>query len=56
VIAVVFRMDTPWTILYGYCLCIVDPEGDYTSLEALLGVTVFGGVDPLPHPSCSISN
>jgi hydroxymethylpyrimidine pyrophosphatase-like HAD family hydrolase len=37
-------------ILYGYCLCIVDPEGDYTSLEALPGVTVFGGVDPLPRP------
>jgi hypothetical protein len=29
-------------ILYGYSLCIVDPEGDYTSLEALPGVVVFG--------------
>jgi hypothetical protein len=37
-------------ILYGYCLCIIDPEGDYTSLEALPGVTVFGGADPLPRP------
>lgn len=36
-------------ILYGYCLCILDPEGDYTSLEALPGVLVFGGADPLPR-------
>jgi hydroxymethylpyrimidine pyrophosphatase-like HAD family hydrolase len=36
-------------ILYGYCLCILDPEGDYTSLEALPGVVVFGGADPLPR-------
>lgn len=37
-------------ILYGYCLCILDPEGDYTSLGALPGVTVVGGADPLPRP------
>jgi hydroxymethylpyrimidine pyrophosphatase-like HAD family hydrolase len=37
-------------ILYGYCLCILDPEGDYTSLEALPGVVVFGGAYPLPRP------
>ena len=37
-------------ILYGYSLCILDPEGDYTSLEALPGVVVFGGDDPLPRP------
>ena len=37
-------------ILYGYCLCILDPEGDYMSLEALPGVAVFGGADPLPRP------
>ena len=37
-------------ILYGYSLCIVDPEGDYTSLEALPGVVVFGGEYPLPRP------
>lgn len=37
-------------ILYGYSLCILDPEGDYTALEALPGVTVFGGTDPLPRP------
>jgi hydroxymethylpyrimidine pyrophosphatase-like HAD family hydrolase len=37
-------------ILYGYCLCVIDPEGDYTSLEALPGVAVLGGADPLPRP------
>jgi hypothetical protein len=37
-------------ILYGYCLCVIDPEGDYLSLEALPGVVVFGGADPLPRP------
>jgi hydroxymethylpyrimidine pyrophosphatase-like HAD family hydrolase len=37
-------------ILYGYSLLVIDPEGDYTSLEALPGVTVFGGTDPLPRP------
>jgi hydroxymethylpyrimidine pyrophosphatase-like HAD family hydrolase len=37
-------------ILYGYSLFILDPEGDYTSLEALPGVMVFGGMDPLPRP------
>jgi hydroxymethylpyrimidine pyrophosphatase-like HAD family hydrolase len=37
-------------ILYGYSLCIIDPEGDYASLEALPGVSVFGGVEPLPRP------
>ena len=37
-------------ILYGYSLCIIDPEGDYTSLEALPGVVVFGGAYPLPRP------
>jgi hydroxymethylpyrimidine pyrophosphatase-like HAD family hydrolase len=37
-------------ILHGYSLCVIDPEGDYTSLEALPGVMVFGGADPLPKP------
>ena len=37
-------------ILHGYCVCVLDPEGDYTSLQALPGVTVFGGADPLPRP------
>jgi hypothetical protein len=30
-------------ILQGYCLCIIDPEGDYGPLEVLHGVVVFGG-------------
>ena len=38
-------------ILHGYCVCIIDPEGDYTSLDALPGVTVLGGDDPPPSPS-----
>jgi hydroxymethylpyrimidine pyrophosphatase-like HAD family hydrolase len=37
-------------ILYGYSLCVLDPEGDYLSLEALPGVVVLGGADPLPRP------
>ena len=36
-------------ILQGYCLCIVDPEGDYRSLEALPGVVVMGGDEPPPR-------
>ena len=35
-------------ILQGYCVCVIDPEGDYGSLESLPGVVVFGGDDPLP--------
>jgi hydroxymethylpyrimidine pyrophosphatase-like HAD family hydrolase len=38
-------------ILHGYCVCVIDPEGDYTSLDALPGVTVLGGDDPPPSPS-----
>ena len=37
-------------ILHGYCLCVIDPEGDYRSLEALPGVTILGGDDPPPSP------
>jgi hydroxymethylpyrimidine pyrophosphatase-like HAD family hydrolase len=37
-------------IMHGYCVCVIDPEGDYTSLEALPGVTVLGGEDPPPTP------
>ena len=37
-------------ILYGYCVCVIDPEGDYRSLEALPGVTALGGEDPPPTP------
>ena len=36
-------------ILQGYCLCIIDPEGDYRSLESLPGVISLGGDDPPPH-------
>jgi len=37
-------------ILHGYCVCVIDPEGDYRSLEALPGVTILGGEDPPPPP------
>ena len=36
-------------ILQGYCLCVIDPEGDYASLEALPGVILLGGDDPPPN-------
>jgi hydroxymethylpyrimidine pyrophosphatase-like HAD family hydrolase len=35
-------------ILQGYCVCVIDPEGDYCELEALPGVVVLGGDDPPP--------
>lgn len=34
-------------VLQGYCVCLIDPEGDYNSLEALPGVVLLGG-DDLP--------
>ncbi len=37
-------------ILHGYSVCIIDPEGDYSSLEGLPGVTVLGREDPPPTP------
>lgn len=37
-------------ILHGYCICVIDPEGDYRSLEALPGVEVMAGDDPPPSP------
>ena len=37
------------SILQGYCLCIIDPEGDYRTLEALPGVIMLGGDDPPPQ-------
>jgi hypothetical protein len=37
-------------IMHGYCICVIDPQGEYTSLEALPGVTVLGGEDPPPPP------
>ena len=36
-------------ILQGYCLCVIDPEGDYRSLEALPSVIMLGGDDPPPR-------
>jgi hydroxymethylpyrimidine pyrophosphatase-like HAD family hydrolase len=36
-------------ILQGYCVCIIDPEGDYRELEALPSVITLGGDDPPPH-------
>ena len=51
-------------VLQGYCMCIIDPEGDYRALEALPGVITLGGDDPLPsardlvralrHPDVSV--
>lgn len=47
----------------GYCLCVIDPEGDYSTLESLKGVVVFGDEEPprlsdvaraLRHPDTSI--
>ncbi len=37
------------SILQGYCVCIIDPEGDYRTLEALPSVITLGGDDPPPH-------
>jgi hydroxymethylpyrimidine pyrophosphatase-like HAD family hydrolase len=36
-------------ILQHYCVCVIDPEGDYRTLEALPGVIVLGGEDPPPQ-------
>lgn len=36
-------------ILQGYCLCVIDPEGDYGTLESLPGVVVMGGEDQPPE-------
>jgi len=35
-------------ILQGYCVCVLDPEGDYVALRSLPGVVVLGGDDALP--------
>lgn len=37
-------------ILHGYSLCVIDPEGDYRTLDALPGVLVLGGENPPPTP------
>ena len=36
-------------ILQVYCVCLIDPEGDYGSLESLPGVVVLGGEDQPPE-------
>lgn len=36
-------------ILQGYCVCVIDPEGDYSSLESLPGVVVLGGEESVPE-------
>jgi hypothetical protein len=36
-------------ILQHYCVCVIDPEGDYRTLESLPGVIVLGGDDPPPQ-------
>lgn len=50
-------------LLQGYCLCVIDPEGDYCGLAALPDVVVFNDVKPprlsdvertLRHPDTSI--
>jgi hydroxymethylpyrimidine pyrophosphatase-like HAD family hydrolase len=51
-------------ILQGYCVCVVDPEGDYASLSALPDVVTLGGDEPPPsarelartleHPDVSV--
>jgi hydroxymethylpyrimidine pyrophosphatase-like HAD family hydrolase len=37
-------------MLHGYSLCVIDPEGDYRTLDALPGVRVLGGEDDPPTP------
>ena len=37
-------------ILQHYCVCVVDPEGDYRPLETLPRVIAFGGSSPPPRP------
>lgn len=50
-------------LLRGYCLCVIDPEGDYATLESLPGVILFNDAKPprlsdvtraLQHPDTSI--
>jgi hydroxymethylpyrimidine pyrophosphatase-like HAD family hydrolase len=37
-------------VLLGYSLCIIDPEGDYASLDSLPGVLTVGAGAALPPP------
>jgi hydroxymethylpyrimidine pyrophosphatase-like HAD family hydrolase len=36
-------------ILQGYSMCVIDPEGDYQSLDGLPGVVTLGGEDTAPN-------
>jgi len=36
-------------ILLGYSVCVIDPEGDYRTLESLPGVVVFNAEDSPPE-------
>ena len=36
-------------ILQGYSVCVIDPEGDYRTLEPLPGVVILGGTESLPQ-------
>ena len=36
-------------ILQGYSVCVIDPEGDYRTLEPLPGVVILGGSDSPPE-------
>jgi hypothetical protein len=38
-------------MLARYCICIIDPEGDYRTLEALPGVRMLGGPSTPPSPA-----
>ena len=38
-------------MLARYCVCVIDPEGDYRTLEALPGVHVLGGLSTPPSPA-----
>jgi hypothetical protein len=38
-------------MLARYCVCIIDPEGDYRTLEALPGVRMLGGLSTPPSPA-----
>jgi hypothetical protein len=42
-------VDGVFDDLQGYCVWMIDPEGDYRSLEALPGVVTLGGDDPPPQ-------
>jgi hypothetical protein len=36
-------------ILQGYSVCVIDPEGDYRTLEPLPGVVILGGMEEPPQ-------